>query len=555
VKPAPIGEAHPDAVRAIDRWSELKTIRSQHETDWEDIARLIRPQRGNFVSGDPSRRRDRKPLSSRPIMDNNNFAAGLYGTLTNPANKWMGLRVPDDTVGDSKAVRQWLDVVTNRILASFRPAVSPFYSSTIQLYTDLTAFGNGAQYDELRAGDRRIMDITLSLAEVAFDIDGYNQVVEVVRKFRLRPEAAIDMFGPANVPAKVLEQVEKGVRDEATYYHHVRRNMDWVKGRIGPGGKRWLSIYACEIDRTLVRRAGYDEMPFLIPRWEVESGHSCGTGPGFIALASTRVNHQMTAANLRAAQRAADPTLLAPDRDAFPLNGRIAPGQVVYGGTDVRGNAMIRPIDTTSTTGLSIEMQQQVLEEIRDAFHGTLMNMAGRTGMTATEVMQIQEEKLRLMAPHLGRVQEEFLAPKIERRFGLLLRAGQLPPPPPEVQGVPLEVEYTSAAALAQKAAEGTAVMRLLADLGPLAQLDPAYIERFSPDDVVEVLHEARGAPARIMRSRDEAAELKRQRAEQQQQAQGMAMAQAGAGVARDAAQAAQASGIPPEAMMEAMEQ
>ena len=289
----------------------------------------------------------------------------------------------------------------------------------------------------------------------------------------------------------------------------------------------------------VTRRAGYDEMPFSAPRWEVESGQVYGTGPGFIALPSARVNAQMQAANLRAGQKAADPTLLAPDRRAWPLNGVVQPGKTVYGGVDMQARPVVRPLDNFSSTGLSLEMQQELKEEIRDAFHYSLMNLAGRTGMTATEVIEIQEEKMRLMAPHMGRIQHEYLAPKIARRFQILWRAGQLPPPPEGIpEGAGLEVVYTSAAAMAQKSAEGAAVVRILQDVAPLAQVDPRYTDRFSPDDVIEVLQEARGAPSRVLRSREQADEIAQARAQAQQAEQAMAAAAAGGGVARDLAQA-----------------
>ena len=51
-------------------------------------------------------------------------------------------------------------------------------------------------------------------------------------------------------------------------------------------------------------------------------------------------------------------------------------------------------------------------------------------------------------------------------------------------------------------------------------------------------LHEARGVPARILKSRDEAAQDAQARAQQQQMAQMMEMAQQGAGALKDAAQA-----------------
>ncbi len=529
---------------AMRRWDELKAARAAQERDWEDMARLIRPQRGGFGLDDARHREWEKPLSSIGVMAQTNFAAGLYGTMCNPANRWMGLKTSDPKLNDRQDMREWLDDVSSRILASFRPSVSPFYSAAIQLLSDVATFGNAAQYDELVPGERRILDVTLSLAEVCFDIDAHGQVAEVVRRFRLKPRAAVRMFAKDNLPEKLIDLATKGALDDVTFYHHVKLNYDYRAGRIGPKGKRWLSIYACEIDHTVLRSAGYDEMPFQAPRWEVESGMTYGTGPGFTALASARVLQRMDDATIRAAQFAADPVRLAGSRDDWPLEGEIRPGQVVYNGLNMQGNPMLRAMDASGNIGLTLQEKQQKIEEIRDAFHWTLMSLAGRSGMTATETMAIMEERTRNMAPHLGRMQEEYFAPKISRRFALLWKAGQLPPPPVEAEGVALEVDYLSAAAMAQRSTEGAAITRVIADIAPLAAIDQRYMDRLDPDAIVEALQQARGGPAAMLRSREETDAQAQQRQQAQAQAQQMEMMQAGAGVAKDAAAAAQTAGL-----------
>lgn len=519
------------------RWSELKSERSWHEQMWEDIARLMRPQRGGFSRTDPGGRTHEKPLSSAPIMAQSNFAAGLYGTLTNPANRWFGFATNDPDLNKWHEGKLWLDRVTSRVLASFAPSVSPFYSASTQIFADIASFGNGAQYDELVQDERRILDVTLNLGEVCYDIDGHGEISEVVRRFYLKAPAALRMFGQKALPPKIMDMALKGDQTKLKFFQHVMRNDGFQPGRLGPKGKRWLSRYSCEEGRAEVRVGGYDEMPFFAPRWEVETGQVYGVGPGFVALASARAHLRMDEATLRAAQRASDPTLLAPDR-SWELSGQIRPGKVVYGAIDVAGRQMLKPLDIDTNLGLTLEEKQAKLEEIKDAFHYSLMNLAGRTGMTATEVATITEERQRLWAPHQGRIQQEYLARKIERRFSILWRAGQIPAPPKGMEGVALEVKYESAAAAAQKATEGTATMRVLQDVAPLVQFMPRLAERLDPDGLIEVLMDARGAPARIARSREEADAIAAERQQTQQTMMALQAAQAGAGAMKDGAQA-----------------
>lgn len=526
----------------IARWAELKTDRSQHEQMWGDIARLIRPQRGGFGLSDPAGRIMEKPLSSAPIHANSNFAAGLYGTLTNPANRWFGMASSDDDANRVHENRVWLDRVTNIILNSFQPSISTFYTAAHQVYGDIAAFGNAAQYDEILIEERKIIDLTVSLAEIVFEVDGFGRVTEVVRRFMLTPEQALGMFRGSDdqLPPKLVDLAEKGDRTRIAFYHRVGRNDTFRKGRLGPDGKRWYSRYSTECDCSLIRVKGFDEMPFYAPRWDVDTGHSYGTGPAYAALASARLHNRMTDSTIRAAQRAADPTIMAPDRGDWPLNGKILPGQVVYGAMNLQGQPMLRPLDVAGRLQLTLEERQEVMQEIRDAFHYSLMNLAGRTGMTATEVMAITEERQRLWAPHQGRLQEEYLAPKVARRFAMLWKAGQIPPPPPGLAGKELQVVYKSAAAAAQRSVEGNAVLRILQDIAPLAQMshDAAQrlADRLDPDGALEILIEARGAPASLIRSREEADARTEARQQQQAQAQALAAMQAGTGMVKDLA-------------------
>jgi Bacteriophage head to tail connecting protein len=530
------------AERDMARWTELKTDRSQHEQMWGDIARLFRPQRGGFGLDDPAGRQLEKPLSSAPIHAQNNFSAGLYGTLTNPANRWCGLASSDPDANKNHENRMWLDRVTDIVLNSFQPSVSTFYTAAQQVYGDVAAFGNAAQYDEIRLEERKILDITVSLSEIVYEIDGFGRVCEVVRKFMLTAEQALGMFnGPEDArPAKLVELAEKGDRTRHSFYHRVGKNVSYRKGRIGPGGKAWYSRYSTEVDCTLIRVRGYDEMPFFAPRWDVDTGHTYGTGPAFAALASARLHHRMTDATIRAAQRAADPTILAPDRGDWPLSGLIQPGKVVYGAMNMQGQAMLQPLDVSGRLQLTLNERQAVMEEIRDAFHYSLMSLAGRTGMTATEVMAITEERQRLWAPHQGRLQEEYLAPKVARRFALLWKAGQIPQPPKGLAGKELQVVYKSAAAAAQRSVEGNAVLRILQDITPLAAMSQEAAQRMAdrldPDGILEVLMEARGAPSAVIRSREDADARTAERQQQAQQMQQMQQLQAGAGMVKDLA-------------------
>jgi hypothetical protein len=101
--------------------------------------------------------------------------------------------------------------------------------------------------------------------------------------------------------------------------------------------------------------------------------------------------------------------------------------------------------------------------------------------------------------------------------------------------------------AQAQRAAQAETVMRLLAAGQPLLAADPAVLqENIDAGEAFRFLADRTGAPAGIVRSADQVAALRQQRAEAEAtQAQAMALRQ-GAGAAKDGAAAlATIAGLP----------
>ena len=53
--------------------------------------------------------------------------------------------------------------------------------------------------------------------------------------------------------------------------------------------------------------------------------------------------------------------------------------------------------------------------------------------MTATEVQKRSEIQMQLMGPWQGRLELELFEPLINRILGILIRSGEIPPPPQEL--------------------------------------------------------------------------------------------------------------------------
>ena len=78
-----------------------------------------------------------------------------------------------------------------------------------------------------------------------------------------------------------------------------------------------------------------------------------------------------------------------------------------------------------------------------------------------------------------------------------MLRRGDVPPPPRELQGQPLKVEYISVMAQAQKLVGTASMERVAAYAGNLSQFDQAVLDkawRANADTVASILGQGKSA-------------------------------------------------------------
>jgi hypothetical protein len=167
---------------------------------------------------------------------------------------------------------------------------------------------------------------------------------------------------------------------------------------------------------------------------------------------------------------------------------------------------------------------QDVRERIKGSFYADLFLMlANQTDarMTATEVAERHEEKLLMLGPVLERLHNELLDPLINMTFSRMVEAGVLPPPPKELQGHDLNVEFVSMLAQAQRAVGTNSIDRYVNSLGAVAQFKPDVLDKFNSDEWADAYADMLGVDPQLVVPGDQVALIRKQRSDQaQQQAQ-----------------------------------
>ena len=154
-----------------------------------------------------------------------------------------------------------------------------------------------------------------------------------------------------------------------------------------------------------------------------------------------------------------------------------------------------------------------------------------------------------MLAPTGGRQESEEIGPMIEREIDIIAAHGYFdddgPLPMPQAIKKARDkypddyvIEHTSPLSRMQKSGEALATERTVQAALPLMELDPTIADNFNWDEYVSIMKEANGAPARLMRSKEEKTAIREGRQQQQAQAAAAQVAPGIAGAIKDIAQA-----------------
>ena len=206
---------------------------------------------------------------------------------------------------------------------------------------------------------------------------------------------------------------------------------------------------------------------------------------------------------------------------------------------------------------------QHLLMDIQDcrgrvngAFYADLFLMlanATDTRMTATEVAERHEEKLLMLGPVLERLHNELLDPLIDITFSHMVKEGNLPPAPEELQGMDLNVEFVSMLAQAQRAIGTNGIDRFVGNLGVVAQMNPEVLDKFDSDQWADAYSDMLGVDPKLIVPGEQVAKIRSARAQAQQAQAQMQQMQQMAATGKDLASSP--TGQDKNALMDVMNQ
>lgn len=538
------GSIAPEGYRArlMKRMQALKNDRSSFEAHWRELAEHMLPRRSRWTLEETNRgdKRHQKIIDGTPRYAARVLASGMMAGLTSPARPWFRLTTPDPELAEFAAVKRWLYAVETRMRDVF--AKSNLYNALPVVYGELGVFGTCPLLG--LEDDRDLVRFYPQTVGSYWLAQNERLVVDTMyREMRWTVRQAVNKFGLANVSEQVRRRAMNGdLESTVDVVHVIEPNFEHVPGMLGARGKAYASCWyeSGSSEDKLLQHSGYYESPLFAPRWEICGEDTYGSSPGMDALGDAKALQFQQKRKAQAIDKMVDPPLTGP---VSLRNQRVSllPGDVTYVDVQQQGGGLRSVFEMRLDPSVLLEDTAQIQERINTAFFADLflmLAMSDRREITAREVEERHEEKLLMLGPVLERLNDELLDPIIDRTFALMARAGALPEPPRELEGVELKVEYISVLAQAQKMVGLAGMERLATFVGALAtgKQDPTVFDKFDTDQAIDEYATALGTAPTLVRSDEDVAKLRDARAQEMQMQKMAAMAQPMAQVAGAAA-------------------
>jgi hypothetical protein len=492
--------------RSNKNWEELRlqleqrlyALRNWRLSWWEHWARLaeaILPRRYHWLIVPNTMTRGlaingaiKDPTGSQAVRV---CTAGMRSGLMSSSRPWFKIKPGLRDFKPDRDAELWFGESEARAYRLF--SGSNYYQSATQMFEDLIVFGTAPKlmYED-RATVIRCYNPCAGEYYLGVGPDG--RVDSFYRTFVQTVAQCVQMFGLENCGSEIQtlwENKGASLETEVIVAHAIEPNfslqMPGMEANLGkvPGNftyREYYWVWGKSTNKPLSAR-GFRTKPFIVPRWATTSNDAYGRSPGMDALPDILQLHFMTVRQAEAIDKLVRPPMLA----SLTLKNQpssINPGKVTYVEDVTKGMKSIYDIR------LDIEHMSALIEKIEGRvqkwfFNDLFQMMENLEGVQPRNEMEIAErrgEKLQVLGPVVEGIENE-LAEDITRTMTIMARRGLLPPKPQSLLNIPLEIEFDSMIAVAQRAAE-TASMERGIQVG--LQLQAALPDK-SPMDNVDI--------------------------------------------------------------------
>jgi hypothetical protein len=529
---------------ADQRIDSMETARYGYWQHWRELAEHILPRRYRWLVTPNEIRSgyiNRKIIDSTGTIAARILASGMMSGITSPARPWFKLGIEGVDLVETSPASLWLSQVEQILMRIF--AESNFYNCIATVFSDIGIFGTSAMliYEDY---ENVIQCYNPCLGEYYLENDDKGVVGTFARKMTQTAAQLAQWFGEENLSENARTALKTpGQRNTEFLLAHIIEANDGKYPQV-PSHFKFREIYweygsgknNAKGAPAILSAKGFHELPGIFPRWDTNGADAYGSGcPGMDGLGDIKQLQQETIRKGQAIDKMVNPPVLA-DVQLKNQPASLLPGGVTYvAGLDKTSG--MRPIYTVNPPVQEIMMDiQEVQGRIKKVFYNDLFMMFEQLQAeprSAAAVDVRREEKMIMLGPVLERFHTEGLDSAIDRTFAIALRANIIPPPPPEIEGRAMKINYVSVMADAQRAVSASGIERVLQITGNMAAIYPPAMDKLDIDQTIDEYAKMMGVTPKIIRSDAVVAQMREAQAKQQQQDKALAISMEGVNAAK----------------------
>jgi hypothetical protein len=520
----------------LREFSQYQSARAVFGGQCEEVADLILPtSRNTFFFQNyntPGAKKTQQQVDASGALALHRFCA-IADTLVTPRTmQWHGLQ-GDEYVMKDRASRLWFESTTKQL---FRLRYAPNANFAAQNYNNWQstgAFGNATMFidkfdNRWHGGGRGLRYKAVPFGETFYGENHQGKVDRIIRWFRLTPYQAAQKFGYDWLPENLRAALDQNSLWGYGFLHCVKPRDDYDPEALDERSLRFESYYiSIEGHCLMAEPRGFRVFPYAVSRYDQTPGEVYGRGPAMLVLPALKTLNAQKVTFLKQGHRAADPVLLLADDGLVGMSLR--PGAMNKGGVTPDGKPLVH-ILPTGDIKISLEMMQEERGIVDDVFLVTIMKtLVDNPNMTATQVVQLVNERGMLVAPTLGRQHTEYACAMVPRELDLLSDMRMLDPIPPALREAlgrdgPSAINTVDTSPLSQMAQSGETAgfFRVLEQLNQVVSAtgNPAYLNRLDFDVAIPEIARNQLVPERWITSDQKYAAIQQQLAKQAAQKQ-----------------------------------
>jgi hypothetical protein len=520
----------------IKRYDKARSERMPWDMKWQMIQDQVFPDYRSYANksqvqsqAQTAKIRNHSGLISGKI---NKIVSLISSQLTDPSVKWMDLKIPSKAYADNNEVNRWLYFCKEELYDLFADPESNFYSSTFELHLDWFTLGTACREIIIRKDTGSIQYSTISMQNICAEQSGYGDFSTIFRLFKVTAKQAYELWGDKIHPTQ-LRLVQSGKSEAGN-----TRKFDYIEVSMANpiyGGDilalEYVTLVIDKINKNVVDVEMHHQPPYVISRFLVAPGEIYGRSYVWNAMPDILSINRISKRVLQGIDFAIFPVNLVKDETSI-TQFQITPGAFIPG-LDHNGNAFLKQLPPLANPQVGIDYYNLKAAELDDELVARDIFPSESPNMTATEVNERKIQANNRIRPVLIRLEHEDLNKTIRRSLTLLDQMGRLPEFPYDELGISpeelpnplktLRVNFSGQMARMQKLQEIMNNDMIFQKLMQAGQVDPTVFDTFKADELIKEDAKIYGIAPSIMRSDEEVAQIREQRAQaeaQQQKAQ-----------------------------------